>query len=123
MQYRCWRRKAGVATLVMACALTISWARSYQAQEMVWVQISNVAVVCFHTEGRFLLARGEEDPKRSINFDWESIPHYAIAKRDAPQPFWRLDKDGAMAPHWVIIMSLTLLSAYLILWKPRKRAK
>ncbi|HEY4261232.1 MAG TPA: hypothetical protein VGM98_13790, partial [Schlesneria sp.] len=28
MQYRCWRRKAGVLTLVMGLALTVIWIRS-----------------------------------------------------------------------------------------------
>jgi hypothetical protein len=120
-----WRRKAGVATLVMACLSGGIWFRStfkgdYLRRER--GAISDVFIsangelkcLSWKSSGRL---RGN-DISLGISPGFLSKGYNATADElgtsNVPFHEFRLQ-------YWSIAIPLTLLSAYLILWKPRKR--
>ena len=138
-----WRRKAGVISLVMACLLMAAWVRSLSIHDHFELPIG--------TSLHYLLSRpsglawGTETAVPAINYDakflWIAEPMVSSVNTD---PFagmskihWRRDVGGfhfftqideesiivqwSVVPYWSLTMPMTLLSAYLILWKPRKR--
>lgn len=146
-----WRRKAGCIALVMACVLMAGWARSADTFDFVGAngRLSRVGIesVC----GRIKVIRTSPlgDPNL-FNFTSGPVEHLEYVKTTADgkhelipalgSPTWRLDWIGfhtsvgdyptysstirmsvLIVPYWAVVLPLTLLSAYLILWKPRKR--
>jgi len=135
--FKGWRRKVGVMTLVLACVLSVGWVRSQTLVETIEFQsdrrtvqslISGGGSLCWQTfcEG--------EGPKRTHL--WLSVTHAESGFRIYSDPdFWssylfgfaykRLDIWDSqwyrvlMIPYWSIVAPLTLLSAYLLLSKPR----
>lgn len=106
-----WRRKFGVATLVMACVVLGMWIRSYALVDQIFVfgniLISNSGCMVWDWQGW-----GGPDA---------NILHFYS---DLASPFdedWYFGADGIRLPYWIIAIPLTLLSAYLILWQPRQR--
>jgi hypothetical protein len=108
-----WRRKAGVITLVIACVLMGLWMRSIDVHDELWI-------------GRhwFESKRGE--------LDWRLFPLANPLEwrfhRIEPGPIglvWKYSgpsyQEIVHISYCFIVLPLTLLSAYLILWKPRKR--
>lgn len=94
-----WRRKAGVITLGLALAVMGLWIRSRIVDDQFTVcgmQFKSYGGVFERSDFLFL------DVDR-------------FGSSEAREVFWSLQYA------WVAI-PLTLLSAYLILWKPRKRA-
>ncbi|HEY4262812.1 MAG TPA: hypothetical protein VGM98_21815, partial [Schlesneria sp.] len=115
-----WRRKAGCFMLVMACVVFVAWTRS---------------MIITHT----LSIHSGKQRHRLVSYRgfawWESMNVTA-----APQWRWisyriqydedvgswtqivRFDRTGSasvmIVAHWPFVAALTLLSAYLILWKP-----
>jgi hypothetical protein len=122
MQYRCWRRKAGIVTLVMACVVTISWVRSRIRDESAFVRMYKSAIFFHHENGRFLIWR-DDMVNEGLPFSWESgsiiDASHASTKTKAK---WIFNSHKVAGQHWALVVPLTLLSAYLLLWKPRKRA-
>ena len=137
-----WRRKAGVITLVMACVLCCGWMRSRSKLDTVSIPILNR----FHL---LASARGElgwlsVDGLGDEVWQWKSEE-----TTEVPVPPWcaemtltdvmerlqlglevdgimRGEKNGRKPRLWRIsylpvVLALTLLSASLILWKPRKK--
>ncbi|HEY4263122.1 MAG TPA: hypothetical protein VGM98_23370 [Schlesneria sp.] len=101
-----WRRKAGCVALVVACFLFIAWTRSLIVSDAI-------------------LGRS-----RWISLDSEGKTYDLIVSRDgAVRNIYRTSQMGGgfrdeevfAVSYAIVILPLTLLSAYLILWKPRKR--
>jgi hypothetical protein len=147
-----WRRKAGVATLVMALALMGGWLRSYARWDFVQVNgqpwryaiesavgnlrlirttpIASTPLLGFDSGGLKGLAHINVDdngittyePGYSVGtvwrFDWHTF-HISDNMVDRNSLSFRV--GVCAAPYWSVTIPLTLLSAYLILWKPRKR--
>ena len=138
--FRGWQRKVGVATLVMACLFMAGWVSSLRKFHMVHVvqfplgrQISQTiestrGVIVFHqdvnptvTTFDFYSIRTEE----AARFLWECEPH--------GKWHWRIcgvgDYDDLLSngknrrvyvvPYPSIVFPLALVSAYLLLSKPR----
>jgi len=118
--FHSWRRKAGCVALVAATMLTMLWFRS----------AGIVDDVCLPTGGntyQLLLSRFGEftwqwnDAKEEVDFHWQSID------LEPPSEMWsrRFDFEAwsLTLPYWSVTLAMTMLSAYLILWKPRKRAR
>ncbi len=147
-----WRRKAGVATLVVALAVFGMWTRSLYFTDIccanlfgdyhviqsrhgiaVWLRQIGIGVIADVTD-----SYGKIDHYR---------PEYRYSKWNEawePDEVWRCDwqyrlgeagagcheqmDDGKLRTlwwriaYWELVVPLTLLSAYLILWKPRKRS-
>ena len=124
MQYRCWRRKVGCVTLVMACGLMGMWMRSRTIEDIVAVtspaRPAHVLSVC---DGRLAWNRfddlhsdGHTDwMSRKIGWDATSIVMRAASPR------WSFKGDCWSVPLDHLVYVLTLMSAYLILWKSQKR--
>lgn len=132
-----WRRKAGCVTLVMACALTSEWTRSPTTDNEIPLS-RTVGFVSSHGSLTVVVMdrgghRAEWYPAqsdriiyhtgRSWSKKWRrtvavvnlGTDEYGNAERVEDIARW------CRVPYWSIVVPLTLLSAYLILWKPRKR--
>ena len=90
--FKGWRRKAGVVTLAMAMLLTDAWIRSISTRDSVG----------FRLFGKWNVAASEE---QSLQWGAE-VPSTIL---------WNV----WTVPYWSIVLPLTLLSAWLILAKPR----
>ena len=137
-----WRRKAGVVLLVMALAFFGVWMRSYFFCDEVSFP-SDASALCFDSVrggfnwyrltpcqtgsgvqwNSFNLARMNATGTWSTtNVDWRwDFGGFSFGvgtlKSDAPKTqieLWHF-------PFWALVLPPTLLSAYLILWKPQKR--
>ena len=91
-----WRRKVGCALLVMAISAMYLWICSYAVP------------VSFDLVYRYQFYVIESSGGGILWSQWVS---------DGPDPMQTI----TAIPYWLLTASLTLLSAYLILWKPRKR--
>lgn len=143
-----WRRKAGCVALVMACVLTTGWIRSqrefdcFALTDNSWVHIivqsaggrltlffnslnSAPAVYWWHGE----LSRDAEpiDPMEDCvgcdiewRRDWTGFTAVSYSVKDGAEIIRTL---SFIFPYWSVVLPLTLLSAYLILWKTRKKPK
>lgn len=110
--FHSWQRKAGCITLVMACVLMGMWIRS----DIVFDQVVLFGNLVISNSGCLVWNwMGWHDPELYI-LHWYS---------DIASPFdedWYLGADGVRWPYWALAIPLAILSACLILWKPRKRA-
>ncbi|MDB5343493.1 MAG: hypothetical protein JWP89_1870 [Schlesneria sp.] len=125
-----WRRKVGCVVLVMALAFMGAWIRSLLITDFCESPIGSVWQAGFVSHrGHF--SYGWTNRKGSTRFKWNSFDSQdPIAIRShsfffdftggtAPNPSGM--PSELIIPYWSIIIPLTLLSACLILWKPRKR--
>ena len=129
--FRGWRRKAGCVTLVMALALMGIHARSFVVEYHVMIPVSRDVHYITICQGfvDWRAERGLRSPHDRIMW-WSSG-----GSRRSPKPFrymrfhasyvrWNgfdVGADDGAIPIWLPTLPLTLLSAYLLLWKPRKR--
>jgi hypothetical protein len=140
-----WRRKIGVVTLVMACVLTVGWVRSVSIRDEINVPIGQKMAEKLLSVKQSLC--WVHFPMGSRLLLWKTV----LLRRDEPEEnHWQHGRVGmfrwthqwcgfrlgtfeltgrkrplatAVAiPYWSLVLPLTFLSAYLILWKPRKRA-
>ena len=147
--FRGWKRKVGVLTLVMACLLMGSWMRSrigWDALEFFRgsfaIQSDNghllLARIVINPSGRELKwssMPGHYWMGPTPNNPWQPIP-FAQNKIDwsfrwngfesgdvlttpvtGPSQTWM---QFWQVPYWSIVLPLTLISAFLLLSKPRK---
>jgi hypothetical protein len=87
-----WRRKAGCIALLMTCVTAAGWARSYLTHDSMKFRSNRQLYEIASVDGEIHLRQ---------DIDWQS----------------RL----LIVPYSLQTIPMTLLSAYLILWKPRKR--
>jgi hypothetical protein len=146
--FRGWRRKLGSVTLVMACGLTLLAVRSYLITDIWTAPVFGDAHYVLSGQGAISWSR-QLGFATLVSYSHGTIVHpsnryYKWTKWGAPwepEPSWTCDWQygigylavgshemvgGAhtrwwQAAHWHLVLPLTLLSAYLILWKPRKR--
>lgn len=131
------RRKIGVLTLVFACAFMAGWMRSQTISEGICFRGSPSRVHVLSSRGAFLRwnCRGGDSPERfyvNSKFDYDSIA--ALVNDDLKIDYrWRmwgfqsvsgLTPSGVPTAIWIIpyasiVIPLTLLSAWLLLSKPR----
>lgn len=111
------RRKAGCTTLVMALVASGMWLRSYVAVD--WGHLSTGSInVGFQSFDGYLYLYANRGPGFYSPIRWGSQPLEAVGvSLTANASRWR----NPLIPFWSFTIPLTLLSAYLILWTPRKR--
>lgn len=102
-----WRRKAGVVALVMALALVCLWIRSGVAYCSTSLRLHGSQYTLFSHNG-------------GVTFWHQKETDFGYKETEWLTPSIVAQRPGCSYP--VIVLPLTLLSAYLILWKPRKRA-
>jgi hypothetical protein len=135
-----WRRKIGVLTLVMACVLIAGWIRSF-LQEDVWVMIKGDATVgiIISNDGSLCWSQADDPaiPDVALRFEYVNFNPFPDPKgfdeKDI-QWIWRFAGCGfgkrfneiyasslqcCEIAYMPIVIPLTLLSAWLLLSKPR----
>jgi hypothetical protein len=141
--FRGWRRKAGLVTLVMACLVNVAWMRSQFGRDAYAIRRGNDYQVIATSRVGVLWNHKVVPENTQVIYDpgWE----YSTYSENEPPDFrlhidvyqvdWRWRLCGFdfgeyrtkginrywVIPYWSISLPFTLLSAYLILWKPRKR--
>lgn len=148
--FRGWRRKAGVVSLVIACIFASGWVRSFATTD--WLSLSTrgparspLKFVSSEASVAILTRRFPTLTERMRAFDlsvpdWYSRPAVNIEIQPGHWFTWHWKLWGfgyatekglfnkqsgyllVMLPYWFLVFPPTLLSAYLLLWKPRKRA-
>jgi hypothetical protein len=99
--FRGWRRKGGVVTLVIALAFTAVWLGSRIVEDDLSYVSSD------------LRSRSGGIEKSDLTL---VTSRYGGLKRN-----WAEREIAWRVPYGIVAVPLTLFSAYLILWKPRKR--
>ena len=114
--FKGWRRKAGVILLVMACVVTAVWIRSSIVVDFMHFEIGDRFYVVVSRRGVLAWDFGEYgiDDQRA-GFGWRT--------HEAPLDIGNNVVFSRSVMYWTPAIVLTLLSAYLILWKPRKRTE
>lgn len=121
-----WRRKAGVVALVVACVLAVLWGRTILVADVVQAGPVGFGSV---RGGMFWYGFHPNEPWR-----WETIPDEDIESSDRNKSLAEILHDEFAAEsaggevygyvlYWWLILPLTALSAYLILWPQRKPPK
>lgn len=110
--FRGWRRKVGCALLILACVFAAGWVRSYSDPDQIRLQ-SRMSYV----EGNVL---------RSVSLYVELNEGSIQGVRRTTRYFGSgtgVSESSVLwsVPYWSIVDPLTLLSAWLLLSKPRKR--
>lgn len=144
-----WRRKAGVVALGLALMLASLWLRTQAATDLVIIQRSGIRNMFHSYDGRVIWCNLTLKPSTfppkvfSRPFEWKTYdqPYYPYSRMTGPVRSnpnnWDWEWHGVYfgqenyvngrttiwaAPYWIFTIPLTLISAYLLLWKPRKRA-
>ncbi len=140
-----WRRKVGIVALVMACGFLTLWFRAGAVEDVILsgngkgtvisLQLSRKGVAWNRYEGLVMKpamkwwreppVAGQEGPPRAF-FTREPIAitrgaQWYIFSYGQIQNSLGNTMDYWVLSFWSITIPLTLLSAYLILWKPRNR--
>ena len=145
--FKGWRRKAGLVTLAMACVLMIAWMRSLLVEDLV---LRGGQSQTYFTSGNGTLQWDQitfasgEPIHREPNLRWEirRLPDHDGVTLPIKESsvLWRRDGLGFRAvvaeypdsagnkcrrgqwavAYWVVTVPMTLLSAWLILIKPRQ---
>lgn len=138
--FKPWRRKFGVVTLVAACVTAGGWVRSLIIHDTFqfpirkhttsFVETMNQRLTCsieFHnsTSGASpywgIEATPEIDPLDDEPFGWRLRScGFGVGGNldDSPEYYWLI---AWQIPYWSIVVPLTLLSAWLLLSKPKQR--
>lgn len=130
-----WRRKAGIFTLVMACVVMAGWLRSLFVFDLVGIHFGALHSLGIESKRQSLCVTWSEDTPAitTKTIIWLTLPP-SIEGTDLPDDYkigefaWLINMDDehphgiiVAAPYWSVTIPLTILSAYLILWRPRKR--
>jgi hypothetical protein len=121
--FRGWRRKVGGVTLVMALAfagLLVRSISSYDAmffghgnQQQLMISFDGILTwYSYPADGQLLQFKPMSTSKHAPLRFWPELYTTRPPKND-----WQLTIQ-----YWWFATPLTLLSAYLILWKPQRRA-
>lgn len=102
-----WRRKAGCVTLVMALVFTAGWIRG--------LVIKNETLrFTFAGHQHLVFLRGGVLDWRSCAIDYDPTKGWVMLDIDRYA-------ERLLFPYDITSIPLTLLSAYLIFWKPRSK--
>ena len=141
--FKGWRRKIGIVTLVMACVFAVGWVRSHFTDDTIIFSVGKTWLFNFESNQCGLGARAAAYGTDISTFKmmWTSHP---INPSESTDPMVNVSVpvrlDGGQfhfgckgmdlfqrryfaicfVPYWSVVIPLTLLSAYLLLSKPRK---
>lgn len=143
-----WRRKVGCVSLVMACAFASAWVRSLTIADLFAFHVASQSYDCF-SSSRYgigwnrwtsntpnILSRTPRF-KWAIRYDknlksfeellltpplrWEAGLLFVRIGHGKERDYDLVRGSYFIMPHAFVVIPLTLLSAYLLLWKPRRR--
>jgi hypothetical protein len=122
--FRGWKRKVGCVTLMMSCALLGAWIRSYTLADVYGITVADRHHQFCSFHGNLAWC--------STNGRWGAFQGWLTgdASKLNSRTYLELDPgdmDVLQVRQWVIVyawlaLPLSLVSAYLILWEPRKQA-
>jgi hypothetical protein len=129
-----WRRKVGVPTLLMACILMAGWVRSSRKLDFLRLPVPLTGwSVSIESASGFIQLRLDGDNAHSeFGYFPTELKTYLIYYSDYPLSTFEYEWYSAgdsrptdcgiitLFPYWSVILLPTLLSAYLLLSKPRK---
>ena len=137
--FRGWRRKAGCTTLVLACVFAAVWARSSLAYDEVSVTIRGRQTCVISVGSRFYWCSWTRTNVRQHKWAtwtvqsawtdgsrWASPYRHSIEDRVSLVESWlpvALDYPEAIGGRFsysIFVIPITLLSAFLLLWKPQQ---
>lgn len=146
--FRGWQRKAGVITLLMALALLGLWMRSHVVTDQLWKEPPDSDDVRFGTSGGSIYWIRQtiwwEKPRSRDGWNWIAEPYHDLVELDGfrcTERHWicgaeivvarpekiAIDGSGLLRiGYWRcsllwLVLPLTMVSAYLLIRKPRKR--
>lgn len=123
--FRGWRRKVGCATLVMACVFAGLWIRTYAFADQVWCVIRGRIIMVGSVRGGAYFASAMEGGMPPLG--WQVFSERELFTDHGNATITAIiDESFAGVPHgcmmyWHLTAPLILLSAYLLLWKPRPK--
>lgn len=112
-----WRRKAGVATLLMALSIMAMWVRSRIVGDALLFEYQGRQRYVVSAYGRLMWWSDEN----IFPFDYAIGQPLDVDR----QEFELAQLDGTpfvALPYWYLVIPLTLLSAYMLLVPSRKRS-
>jgi hypothetical protein len=118
-----WRRKVGCVTLVMACVLTGLRTRSSFAVDHIAFTLGRKTHLAGSMPGRMIWESSEDVPRSILNWgttDAYGYGYFSPMSQYAPPGKSPFTSRLTELRYEGLILPLTLLSAYLILRKPRK---
>lgn len=146
--FKGWRRKVGCSFLIMAVGVSVMWARSLAIQDFLCFELGNSHCDIRSLHGAVQWHRTIPIGMRigllwgSTNFEDFGIspeidndPHWSMGTVEwryrwngfvwggVRFPNWNARTEIWVVPFWAITLTMTLLSALLILWKPRSKPK
>lgn len=142
--FRGWKRKFGVLTLMVACVLMTAWIGQYRDAfvfefNRLWPSYGLISSFGGFRITRIGLLGGEERIEggrtiTSVNITDDLPPEFSrgdariVRYRTDKVEFYSESEDGTLTklwlvPYWSIVISLALLSAYLLLGKPGPQLK
>ena len=133
--FRGWRRKLGVLTLLMACVFAAGWVRSYSIHDMIYGLVVLGHEREFHSILGDLMITTFQSGQVRIPFYYESYSTNNNTMEPIEYGIWPLyvqhpseifrstrhfGGQFISIRYWSIVLPLTVLSAFLLLTKPRK---
>lgn len=142
-----WRRKVGCVTLVLACALMGMWMRSQAVEDWLVHCTDDGILGLFSRPCGISWTRHSQWPPEELFAppgSWQTLSYvakppyrnrfdnYIMHDRwqalgfdfcNCQEPYSTNRVADWTIPYWSLVLPLTLLSLYLFLWKPRKRAE
>ena len=134
--FKLWRRRVGVVTLLLACGSMDLWIRSKKVLDLIRLPfiksttiylLSDKKTICFGISSGAHWTSGvwQSKPAGRANdlgaeryFTWyENRLGFGIAGNDSWPNSLQREVD---VPYWYVVIPLTLLSAWLLLSKPRQ---
>jgi hypothetical protein len=146
--FHSWRRRVGCVLLLFAFMYLLGWLRSrmpfpatigpattineFRVSGLPFSPSQHVVII----PDELIWISGTEDLHRVSRWHAQEIASVKLNKQESWTCRWRVGFAGLSAgsheangirlnwwrvPYWAIVWPLTLFSAYLILWKPRKR--
>lgn len=113
--FKPWRRTIGVVTLLMACVFTAGWTRSYSVEDRIIVEDAGFGIFSVLGRIEWTWKWTYEVPSQMIEWQTQSV---SSIKPEYLGPDYR--NYNQELSYWVIVLPLTLLSAFLLLSRPCK---
>jgi hypothetical protein len=135
-----WRRKIGCITLLLACALMLAYLRGHFIGDAYYFgRGAGASFTCVHlTHSGLMWRRVRSNAAMIWRPGWVSyrVRNDAVVDPDDMNPeftmitmrenFYAIGPAKTIelitVPYWALIAPLTLLSAYLLLWRPRSKS-
>jgi hypothetical protein len=120
--FKGWRRKLGVASLAISCALMCAWLRSLIVTDVIDVSLLGQRIHCFSTKEMVLCFVGDGWWTFHFRHDTGSYtPTYCegMIRRYCR---WEANAFSFTIPYWPVVLAFSLLSGWLVLCKPRHTA-